>query len=295
MAAMVTSLPFTMPSRTVLWLYTFAMSAGAVAVSVLVPDPVVSPRILYFSVASLAAVALVSQTAWLRIVGRLSSAERIRRTVVQNAPIALFALDPAGRVQMAEGKGLISLGIDPHKLVGRLLTADDPDVPAVLRPALGAAAAGPFFRLQEQDGRTFEATYEPLGSGGREGGIIVVVNDVTARVEAEEALMERERRASHDALHDALTGLANRALLHDRLERAIGRLRRRPQDQFAVLFLDLDRFKNINDGLGHLVEDQLLKHFAQRLKLCIRPSDTMARPEGTSSRCCSRTSASPAS
>jgi len=275
MAAMVTSLPFTMPRRIVLQGYALLMTVGAVVVGLLVPEPRVEPRVLLFSVGSLVVVALVSQTAWLRIVGRMQSAERTRRTVVRNAPIALFALDHSGAVRMAEGKGLTGLGLDPAELVGRRYAPGDPAMPAVLHPALESPVKEPFEQLLEQDGRTYEASYEPLQDGQR--GVIVVVNDITDRAEAEAALVAREKRATHDALHDALTGLANRELLHDRLGWAIGRLGRRPDEKFAVLFMDLDRFKNINDGLGHMVGDELLMHFARRLKLCIRPSDTLAR------------------
>jgi len=280
MAAMVTSLPFTMPNRLVLQGYAALMTAGAVVVGLVLPEPVVEPRILWFSVTALVIVALVSQTAWLRIVGRMQAAERTRRTVVRNAPIALFALDADGRVQMAEGKGLAHLGIDPRALLGRRFDADSPDAPPVLRPALGSCPVAPFGELVEQEGRMFEAVYEPIGAADGGRGTIIVVNDVTERAEAEAALVAREKRATHDALHDALTGLPNRALMNDRLERAIVRLRRKPDEEFAVLFMDLDRFKTINDGLGHLIGDELLMQFARRLKLCIRPADTLARLGG---------------
>lgn len=279
MAAMITSLPFTMPSRTVLNGYALLMALGALAVGLFVPDPVVEPRILLFSVAALVVVAVVSQTAWLRIVGRMQAAERTRRTVVRNAPISLFALGPDGRVQMAEGKGLSGLGVQPREVLGRQLDPDSDQVPAVLRPALTQRPAESFDTIVSQDGKTYEAVYEPLGES--EGnGTIIVVTDITARAEAEAALVEREKRATHDALHDPLTGLPNRLLFYDRVERAIARLARRPEEEFAVLFMDLDRFKNINDGLGHMVGDELLMQFARRLKLVIRPSDTLARLGG---------------
>ncbi len=84
----------------------------------------------------------------------------------------------------------------------------------------------------------------------------------------------------HNALHDTLTGLPNRALLTDRLEQALFRRRRHPEQSFAVLFLDLNRFKVINDSLGHQVGDRLLVAFSHRLKSCVRELDTVARLGG---------------
>jgi diguanylate cyclase (GGDEF)-like protein/PAS domain S-box-containing protein len=97
--------------------------------------------------------------------------------------------------------------------------------------------------------------------------------DITARKLAEERLL-------HDAFHDALTGLRNRTLFIDRLARCLRRARHTDGPDFAVLFLDLDRFKVVNDSLGHLVGDQLLMAIARRLESCLRPSDTVARLGG---------------
>jgi diguanylate cyclase (GGDEF)-like protein len=88
-----------------------------------------------------------------------------------------------------------------------------------------------------------------------------------------------ERRMRDMAHHDAITGLPNRNLLHDRMEQAL-RQSRRTGERMAVMFLDLDRFKNINDTLGHLVGDDLLRHVAQRLSMALRASDTLARLGG---------------
>ena len=89
-----------------------------------------------------------------------------------------------------------------------------------------------------------------------------------------------ERQLQHDALHDALTGLPNRTLFVDRLEHALARARRRPDEIFAVLFLDLDRFKVVNDSLGHLLGDRMLVEFARRMERCVRPGDTVSRLGG---------------
>jgi diguanylate cyclase (GGDEF)-like protein len=94
------------------------------------------------------------------------------------------------------------------------------------------------------------------------------------------ALAEQQRTAeatlTHQATHDGLTGLPNRVLLDDRVSQALARSRR-AGTRVAVMFLDVDRFKVINDSLGHAVGDQLLKTFAQRLQAILRPEDTIAR------------------
>ena len=99
------------------------------------------------------------------------------------------------------------------------------------------------------------------------------MTDVSLRKAAEEKLL-------HEAIHDVLTGLPNRALFMDLLARSVARSKRRKGYLFAVLFLDLDRFKIINDSLGHLVGDQLLVGIARRLEKCLRPEDTVARLGG---------------
>jgi diguanylate cyclase (GGDEF)-like protein len=84
----------------------------------------------------------------------------------------------------------------------------------------------------------------------------------------------------HDALHDGLTRLPNRTLFIDRLQNCLARTKRHSDYLFAVLFLDLDRFKVVNDGLGHLMGDRLLAEVANLLTSCVRPEDTVARLGG---------------
>jgi diguanylate cyclase (GGDEF)-like protein/PAS domain S-box-containing protein len=102
---------------------------------------------------------------------------------------------------------------------------------------------------------------------------VVTASDITERKSLEEQLI-------HDAFHDALTGLPNRALFMDRLGQSLRHSLRRKDMKFAVLFLDLDRFKVVNDSLGHVAGDQLLVEVSRRLERCVRPGDTAARIGG---------------
>jgi diguanylate cyclase (GGDEF)-like protein len=113
------------------------------------------------------------------------------------------------------------------------------------------------------------------------------VRQRTAEVEQQKETLEREvavRRRAEDqlryaAFHDRLTGLCNRDLLLDRLERCMERARRHTDYKFAVLFLDIDRFKQVNDSLGHVLGDQLLVEISERLQQCLRGTDSLSRVE----------------
>ena len=111
-----------------------------------------------------------------------------------------------------------------------------------------------------------------LDDDGKPRAVLGINSDITSRKQAEAAL-------EHQALHDALTGLPNRTLFRDRLEHALAQADRR-QQMAAVLFLDLDNFKVINDSLGHQVGDALLVEVAHRLRGCLRDGDTVARLGG---------------
>ena len=106
-----------------------------------------------------------------------------------------------------------------------------------------------------------------------DGLLISVCRDISELKQAQELII-------HNALHDPLTNLPNRTLLGNRLELAISRAKRNENYRYAVLFLDLDRFKVINDSLGHLIGDQLLKTLAQKLKTYLREVDLVARLGG---------------
>ena len=110
----------------------------------------------------------------------------------------------------------------------------------------------------------------PISMAGVEVGNFVSYRDIRDR-------KQTDARLQHDAMHDPLTGLANRALFLDRLQLTMARQQRHSQLNFAVMFIDLDRFKAVNDNLGHASGDDLLIRMAARLRACFRPEDTVAR------------------
>ncbi|MFQ5639286.1 MAG: EAL domain-containing protein [bacterium] len=114
---------------------------------------------------------------------------------------------------------------------------------------------------------------------GSEPAFLATLRDVTAHKQMIDELEKARRLERHLAYHDALTNLPNRKLLYDRLGQALARAKRYGH-KVAVLFLDLDRFKPINDSLGHNIGDRVLKAVAQRLRNCTRESDTVARLGG---------------
>ncbi len=138
-----------------------------------------------------------------------------------------------------------------------------------------ALAVGPFNSLH-----WYDAHVGPIPDDeGAVVGAILIIRDITTRKALEEELRERERQVRFLAEHDPLTGLPNRMLFEDRLAQACSQARRQ-QYRLAVLFIDLDRFKPINDTLGHATGDRLLQETAQRLAACLRQSDTVARIGG---------------
>ena len=131
-------------------------------------------------------------------------------------------------------------------------------------------------RFVAKNGRTVDTLLKVLVVRNAEGEPLHFNNQIVDITERKS--MERQLR--HDALHDALTGLPNRALFMDRLEQQLKRNQSKDDYLFAVLFLDLDRFKVVNDSVGHLVGDKLLIEIARRLENSIAPTDTVARLGG---------------
>jgi diguanylate cyclase (GGDEF)-like protein/PAS domain S-box-containing protein len=176
------------------------------------------------------------------------------------------------------GFGESELSASPHEWFERVHPEDLPK----LQEALGThSACGDSHFEAEHRMRHRDGSYRWMLARGialcdddsRATRIAGSLTDVTDRKQVEDQLL-------HDAFHDALTGLANRALFLDRLGLSLARAKRRQDFHFAVLFLDFDRFKLINDSLGHLSGDQALIAIARRLETCVRPGDTVARLGG---------------
>jgi diguanylate cyclase (GGDEF)-like protein/PAS domain S-box-containing protein len=212
----------------------------------------------------------------------LRASEERFRSLVQNASDLISILSADGTVTYESPSHQRVLGQEPEAHAGRsLLDLVHPEDRHVVAEALRQLLERPGeivtfeHRLRHRDGswRALESTASNLLSQPAVAGVVLNSHDITDRKHAEEKLL-------HDALHDELTGLPNRALFMDRLRQSMERSRREPERLTAVLFLDLDRFKIVNDSLGHLVGDDLLIQIAGSLSAALRPSDTIARVGG---------------
>ncbi|NJD17714.1 MAG: EAL domain-containing protein, partial [Gemmatimonadetes bacterium] len=208
--------------------------------------------------------------------------ERLFRSLIEHASDTITVVTADGTITYESPSLRRVLGHDPEGLIGRSMfdLVHDRDRARVLaqfdvlvrRPTLTARLEMDF--LHEDGGwRTLEAVARNLLDDPTVRGIVVNARDVTARKRAEAQLL-------HEAFHDRLTQLPNRALFLDRLNHRLLQSQRAGTSPFAVLFLDLDRFKVVNDSLGHTLGDQLLVALARRLRSAIRPGDTVARLGG---------------
>ena len=204
-----------------------------------------------------------------------------RRVFEQAAGMALLA--PDGRWLRVNHSLCATLGYSENELLERsLIDLAHPDEAGATVVQIEKLLEGkiPFYQTEQRFTHkhgddvwmllNISAVHD---SDGNPSHLVFQFQDITRR-------KVEEKRLIHNVFHDALTGLPNRALFMDRLRLATERARRRKDQVFAVLFLDLDGFKAINDSLGHIIGDQLLIQISRRLNACLRATDTIARLGG---------------
>jgi diguanylate cyclase (GGDEF)-like protein/PAS domain S-box-containing protein len=225
-----------------------------------------------------------------RTVRQVEEAGSRLQVLVEHVPAAVYIdmADPdvsdGGRLAYMSPQITGILGYRPEELV------DDPELwPSRIHPDDRAAALDAY-EAHWRTGEPLRAEYRMLGRDGAEVWLrdeaYGMPDDTQSGRQVSQGLLvditDRKRLESkliHDALHDPLTGLANRVLLRDHLERALAR-RGRVAETIALLFVDLDDFKRINDSYGHAVGDQILVRVAERLLGAVRAEDVVGRQSG---------------
>src|SRR5690606_28268611 len=206
-------------------------------------------------------------------VGPLPTKDRMMRQLVDNSFDAIVTFDAGGQVLSYNRAAERIFGVPMEDVVGHSIRRLLPDQRHSSFKTLAQTGGIHELEAEHGSGRRFpvEATFSRMQVDEKWVGI-AILRDVTER-KLQEAELERM------ALHDSLTGLPNRTLLNNRIEHAI-RSAQRTGDHMAILLLDLDRFKDVNDTLGHQVGDQLLTEVGPRLERPLRSTDTVARLGG---------------
>ena len=209
---------------------------------------------------------------------RLHEREQLLRKIIETEPECVKLVDLSGHILEINPAGLGMLQTaDPGEVIGSaVLSYVAPEYHSRLRAVMQRVQSGePAMLEMEIVGtkgrrRRVESHAAPLyGPDGRVRSILTVTRDVSERADA-------ESQVHYLAHYDLLTGLPNRALFRDRLLQAMAQAKR-SDTLLAVMFLDIDHFKDVNDTRGHAVGDQLLKEIAQRIRSCVRETDTVAR------------------
>ncbi len=205
-------------------------------------------------------------------------------------PVGVVVLDSEGEIVDANLEAERMLGLGLSQLQGRAATdprwrclrTDGSDYPGAELPTSRTLATGQPLHNETMGVHTAGGqlrwllvnTQPQFDKGGQMTGVVVCFSDVTQSRELQDRLHTSART-------DELTRLPNRAVVMERLQQAIAHARRHPEYGFAVLFMDFDRFKQVNDTLGHGAGDELLRQIAQRLTKTLRPGDAVARLEGS--------------
>jgi len=215
--------------------------------------------------------------------GAVRESEQRFRLLAEHMQDVVCLHSPDGRFEYVSPSAASVLGYDPQTLVGSdpyaLIHEEDREVVrSNLQQRLGEGASSVQVRYRFRRAQGDDVWLETVAQSVRdaEGHVrntVTSSRDITERKRIEDQLVQ-------GALFDDLTGLPNRVLLIDRLRQALSRTVRNESWRFALLFLDLDRFKVVNDSLGHNAGDELLKALGVRLKGCVRGSDTVARLGG---------------
>lgn len=221
-----------------------------------------------------------------RLVGGLRDSERRYRMLADHSHDVVVRMRADGRRVYISPSARDVLGWDPAQMLGSrepLVHPQDRDCQRRLLAEVVASGEPrtAVYRLRHRDGHYvwIEAVLSPIPAD-EEGSVDVIYagRDVSRRVEAERALEISRQELERLARFDTLTGLANRRCFEERLEMAILGLSR--GNPVSLLYLDIDRFKQINDSLGHAAGDEVLRAFAERLQGCVRASDLAARLGG---------------
>ncbi|MGY3616477.1 EAL domain-containing protein [Bradyrhizobium sp. USDA 10063] len=261
----------------------------AMGAMTVIPDPSVAVDEISISPVALSSLTAIATFAFLGITlvaamldrrakGEMRHQKVLLDTALSNMSQGLCMFDADGRILLANDRYGAMMGRSNIPLRGRLLrdvlrdqklNGDwDGDPDQFVADVMAEAGAGhTVTKVVTRDGRSIRVVDQPM----KGGGWVATFEDITEWQQAQE-------RISHMARHDALTNLPNRTLFREQLEKGL-RLARR-SDQLAVLCLDLDHFKVINDSLGHPIGDALLKAVAQRLGECVTEHDTVARLGG---------------